>query len=86
MMEQTQTVTVYSTDTCPYCMMAKHLLGAKGAEITEINVSADQQQLQQMMARSGRRTVPQIFIGDLHVGGYDDLLKLDRQGKLEAML
>ncbi len=85
-MEQTKTITVYSTSTCPYCMMAKHLLGAKGAEITEINVGADAGQMQHMMARSGRRTVPQIFIGDLHVGGYDDLLVLDRQGKLEAML
>ncbi|GGC67671.1 glutaredoxin 3 [Undibacterium terreum] len=85
-METTATVTVYSTNTCPYCVMAKHLLGAKGAAMTEIDVGSDYEQLQQMMARSGRRTVPQIFIGDVHVGGYDDLLALDRQGKLDTML
>ena len=85
-METTATVTVYSTNTCPYCVMAKQLLGAKGAKMAEIDVGIDHGQLQQMMARSGRRTVPQIFIGDLHVGGYDDLVALDRQGKLDALL
>lgn len=85
-MNAASTVTIYSTDTCPYCTMAKQLLDAKGVHPFEINVGRSQEQLQEMMARSGRRTVPQIFIGELHIGGYDDLLALDRQGKLAALL
>jgi glutaredoxin 3 len=85
-MNNAQAVTMYSTDTCPYCMMARRLLTGKGVSAQEIKVSQDRALLQQMMARSGRRTVPQIFIGDLHVGGYDDLLALERQGKLDALL
>ena len=85
-MSNAQAVTVYSTDTCPYCMMAKQLLSSKGISPVEISINHDRALLEEMMARSGRRTVPQIFIGDLHVGGYDDLLALERQGKLEPLL
>jgi glutaredoxin 3 len=79
-------VTIYSSDTCGYCTMAKRLLGSKGVTPIENNVSRDPELLNEMILRSGRRTVPQIFIGDLHVGGCDDLLALDRQGRLEPAL
>jgi len=79
-------VTVYGTDHCPFCVMAKRLLAGKGVRPAEIDVGADRALLADMMARSGRRTVPQIFIGERHVGGYDDLLALDRAGQLDALL
>ena len=80
-------VLVYSTRICPYCMMAKRLLGAKGVKYDEVMVDHDDALRAQMMARSGgRRTVPQIFIGDRHVGGYDDLAALDRAGQLDPLL
>lgn len=76
-------VTIYSSDNCGYCTMAKRLLSSKGITPNEINVDRDPEMLNEMIARSGRRTVPQIFFGDLHIGGYDDLLALNRQGRLE---
>ncbi|GAC1632687.1 MAG: glutaredoxin 3 [Nevskia sp.] len=80
-------VLVYSTRICPYCMMAKRLLGAKGVSYDEVMVDRDDALRAQMMARSGgRRTVPQIFIGDRHVGGYDDLAALERAGQLDPLL
>jgi len=79
-------VTVYGTGNCPFCVMAKRLLAGKGVQPAEINVGADQARLVEMMTRSGRRTVPQIFIGERHVGGYDDLLALERTGQLDALL
>ncbi|WP_296000182.1 glutaredoxin 3 [Rugamonas sp.] len=79
-------ITLYSTGSCMYCMMAKRLLAAKGVTPAEIDVGSDRAQLGEMMSRSGRRTVPQIFIGERHIGGYDDLLALDRQGQLDALL
>jgi len=79
-------VTVYGTGNCPFCVMAKRLLAGKGVQPAEINVGADQALLVEMMTRSGRRTVPQIFIGERHVGGYDDLLALERTGQLDALL
>jgi len=79
-------VTVYGTGHCPFCVMAKRLLAGKGVRPVEIDVSADRALLGEMMARSGRRTVPQIFIGERHIGGYDDLLALDRQGQLDPLL
>lgn len=79
-------VTLYTTDTCPYCRNAKALLARKGIETREINVQFEQGQFQEMIARSGRRSVPQIFIGEHHIGGFDDLAKLDREGNLMAML
>lgn len=79
-------VLVYSTRICPYCMMAKRLLGSKGVAYEEIMVDRDEQTRAEMMQRSGRRTVPQIFIGDRHVGGYDDLAALERAGQLDSLL
>jgi len=79
-------VTVYGTGNCPFCVMAKRLLAGKGVQPAEINVGADRALLVEMMTRSGRRTVPQIFIGERHVGGYDDLLALERTGQLDALL
>ncbi|MEO1581265.1 MAG: glutaredoxin 3 [Pseudomonadota bacterium] len=80
-------ITVYSKDYCPYCAAAKALLERKGVEFEVIDVSADQAQLSRMLERSsGRRTVPQIFIDELHVGGFDDLSTMDRDGKLDPLL
>lgn len=79
-------VTLYTTNSCPYCVAAKNLLKAKGVEYNEINVQASMEQRTIMMERSGRRTVPQIFIGDIHVGGFDDMALLERKGELNALL
>lgn len=80
------TVTLYTTDTCPYCRNAKTLLASRGIAVREINVQSEPGRFQEMLNRSSRRSVPQIFIGDTHVGGFDDLAKLDRQGGLLSML
>ena len=81
------TVTMYSTGVCPYCVQAERLLTAKGvAAIDKIRVDLDPNRRQEMMERTGRRTVPQIYIGDFHVGGYDDLVALDRAGRLDPLL
>lgn len=80
-------VRMYTTQTCPYCVRAKALLHQRGVEhIDELRVDADPALRLQMMQLSGRRTVPQIFIGDTHVGGCDDLLELDRRGGLAPLL
>lgn len=80
-------VTIYTTMMCPYCYRAKELLGRKGVAFTEIDVGMDVDKRREMMARAhGRHTVPQIFIGDAHVGGCDDLQALEAAGKLDAML
>ena len=80
-------VSMYSTGVCPYCVMAERLLKTKGvADIEKIRVDLDPARRQEMMDRTGRRTVPQIYIGDTHVGGYDDLAALDHAGKLDDML
>jgi glutaredoxin 3 len=79
-------VLVYSTRICPYCMMAKRLLAQKGAAYDDVMVDADPARREEMMQRTGRRTVPQIFIGEIHVGGFDDLAALDRAGKLDPLL
>ncbi|SLN11033.1 putative glutaredoxin [Aquimixticola soesokkakensis] len=82
-----QTVTLYTTPTCPYCVAAKRLLAKKGVEFSEIDVSADPDLRVAMTKRAnGVRTVPQIFIGDAHVGGCDDLYALDEAGKLDPLL
>ncbi|HOB67039.1 glutaredoxin 3 [Ottowia sp.] len=82
-----QPVKMYSTGTCPYCIRAKQVLKAKGVErIDEIRVDLDPGQRQTMMEITGRRTVPQIFIGDTHVGGHDDLVALDQRGGLDGLL
>ena len=80
-------IEVYSTAVCPYCVAAKNLLKSKGLEWSEVRVDADPAQRDAMLARSGgRRTVPQIFIGGQHVGGYDDLVAADRSGQLAVLL
>jgi glutaredoxin 3 len=80
-------IEIYTTRYCPYCQAAKRLLSRKGVEFTEIDVSGDQKGRNDMVARAnGRMTVPQIFIGSTHVGGYDDLSALDRAGKLDPLL
>lgn len=81
-----KTVTLYTTDTCPYCRNAKALLASRGIAAQEFNVQSEPGKFQEMQSRSGRRSVPQIFIGDTHVGGCDELAKLDRQGGLLSML
>ena len=79
-------VTVYVSDWCPYCQRAKGLLARKNVTIHEVNVEEHQKFRDEMIARSHRRTVPQIFIGDRHVGGCDDLFELDRSGELDRLL
>ncbi len=80
-------VRMYTTQVCPYCIRAKALLKERGvAQIDEIRIDLDPAQREHMMASTGRRTVPQIFIGDTHVGGCDDLVALDQKGGLTALL
>ena len=79
-------MTVYTSDWCPYCQRAKALLTQKNVAFSEINVDEDAKFRQEMLARSNRRTVPQIFIGDRHVGGCDDLFELDRSGELDRLI
>lgn len=80
-------VTMYTTQVCPYCIRAKQLLKARGVEqIEEIRIDLDPAQREAMMTRTGRRTVPQIYIGDTHVGGCDDLVALDQRGGLLPLL
>ncbi|MCM0608971.1 MAG: glutaredoxin 3 [Ideonella sp. WA131b] len=80
-------VRMYTTQVCPYCIRAKALLKQRGVEqIDEIRVDLDPAQRDAMIALTGRRTVPQIFIGDTHVGGCDDLIALDQRGSLAPML
>jgi glutaredoxin 3 len=80
-------VEIYTTPICPYCHAAKRLLQNKGVAYSEIDVSRDPSLRETMIRRAkGRRTVPQIFIGDTHVGGYDDLHELDHAGKLDPLL
>ncbi len=80
-------ITMYATGICPYCIQAERLLVSKGVTgITKIRVDVDPAKREEMMARTGRRTVPQIYIGDHHVGGYEDLAALERAGKLARLL
>lgn len=79
-------ITIYTTNTCPYCIKAKALLNKKNAIFTEINVEDEEKRNKMIELTSGKRSVPQIFIGDQHVGGCDDLYELDRQGKLDQLL
>jgi len=83
----TAPVTLYHTAMCPYCVRAERLLEAKGVtDINKIRVDLDPDQRVIMMERTGRRTVPQIFIGETHVGGFDDMYALDQAGKLDPLL
>jgi len=79
-------VTIYSTRICPYCVRAKALLDGKHVTYTEVMVDQDPEKRAEMMQKSGRRTVPQIFVGSHHVGGFDDLYLLDRTGGLDPLL
>ena len=80
-------VVMYTTGYCPYCSRAEMLLNQRGVkEIEKIRIDVDTEQRALMMERTGRRTVPQIYIGDTHVGGFDDLSALDREGKLLPLL
>lgn len=79
-------ITVYSTPFCGYCAAAKRLLDRKRVEYEEIDVAFDPELRRVMVERAGRTTVPQIFIGDTHVGGFDDLYALDSRGELDALL
>lgn len=81
-----QSVTMYTSNSCPYCRMAKQLLARRGVAPQEINVDLDPGQRDAMMARTGRRSVPQIYIGERHVGGFDDLAALERSGGLDGLL
>ncbi len=79
-------VLVYSTRVCPFCVMAKRLLSSKGVKFEDVAVDADEAKRAEMMQRSGRRTVPQIFIGEQHVGGFQELSALDHKGELDPLL
>ena len=79
-------VQIYATAICPYCVRARRLLERKGVAYDEIRVDRDREQLKTMIRRSNRTTVPQIFIGEYHVGGYDDMADLDDAGKLDVLL
>lgn len=82
-----QPVEIYTSPTCGYCHAAKRLLAHKGVSYTEIDVTSQPDRRAEMMQRAnGGRTVPQIFIGDTHVGGFDDMNALERAGKLDALL
>lgn len=82
-----QPVTLYTTPICPFCVAAKRLLDSKGVEYTDIDVMADPSRRAEMMQKAhGRHTVPQIFVGETHVGGCDELHALDRAGKLDPLL
>jgi glutaredoxin 3 len=77
---------MYTTAICPYCVRAKHLLERKGVSYEEIRIDADHDQMRIMVERSQRQTVPQIFVNDQHVGGFDDLARLESYGQLDEML
>lgn len=80
-------VLMYSTAVCPYCVRAEQLLTRKGVtEIEKVRIDLDPERREEMMQRTGRRTVPQIYIGETHVGGCDELYELERQGKLDSLL
>jgi glutaredoxin 3 len=79
-------ILIYTSSICPYCIMAKRLLDRKGLKYTEINVDKEPGIREEMMAKTKRRTVPQIYIGDFHVGGFDELYALERDKKLDNLL
>lgn len=81
----TPEITLYTTAICPYCVAAKNFLKSKGQVWTEVRIDLDFEQRQKMMAKANRTSVPQIFVGETHVGGYDDMIALHRAGKLEPL-
>ncbi len=82
----TPEITLYSTAICPYCVAAKNFLKSKGQVWTEVRIDLDPAEREKMIAKAKRTSVPQIFVGDVHVGGYDDMIALHRAGKLEPLL
>ena len=82
----TAAVVLYATSWCPYCARARQLFTGKGVAFTEIDIEATPGAREEMRSRSGRTSVPQIFVGDRHLGGYDDTQALDDQGKLDPLL
>ena len=79
-------IEIYTTPTCPYCMRAKALLNGRGLSYQKYDVSGDHEKLSEMLERSQRRTVPQIFIGERHIGGSDDLIIAEQNGQLDELL
>jgi glutaredoxin 3 len=82
----TPEIVMYTTAVCPYCVAAKNFLKSKGQQWTEVRVDLDPAERQKMIALAKRTSVPQIFVGSTHVGGYDDMIALHREGKLEPLL
>ena len=85
-MTEKPVITLYSTAICPYCVAAKNFLKSRGHSWTEVRVDTDPAQRAAMLARTKRTSVPQIFIGEFHVGGYEELVSLDRRGGLQPLL
>lgn len=79
-------VVLYTTSTCPYCRRAKTLLDRKGVAYEELGIEGNRSRMKEMIQRSGRKTVPQIFIDAFHVGGFDDMTELDMEGELDRLL
>ena len=79
-------ITLYSTLVCPYCVAAKNFLKSKGLEWTEVRIDLDPVEREKMVAKAKRTSVPQIFVGDVHVGGYDDMMAMHREGRFEPLL
>ena len=79
-------ITMYTSAVCAYCVAAKNFLRSKGLEWTEIRIDTDPAERERMVALAGRTSVPQIFVGDVHVGGYDDMMALHRAGRFEPLL
>ena len=79
-------ITIYSTAVCPYCVAAKNFFKSKGLEWTEIRIDQDADARSRMLARTQRTSVPQIFVNEVHVGGYDDMMAMQRKGELEPLL
>ena len=79
-------ITIYSTLVCPYCVAAKNFLKSKGLAWNEVRIDLDPVERDKMMAKTKRTSVPQIFVGDVHVGGYDDMMAMHREGKFEPLL
>ena len=82
----TPVITLYSSAICPYCVMAKNFLKSKGLAWTEVRIDTDPVAREAMLAKARRTSVPQIFVGDVHVGGYDDMMALHRAGRFERLL
>ena len=79
-------IIIYCTNTCPFCTMAKRLFDSKGVTYKSINVGNDSKMWAELTAKTGRNTVPQVFIGDQHIGGFDDLSAADKRGEIDALL